>query len=86
MSVNVWVGLGFFLSLLTSSYDAMNMFFYIEAGGEQFVHCREVVHSLECPLSEFHCVQDEVWLSEQTRTFRVEVCALHKLPIIEFRR
>ena len=23
-----------------------------EAGGEQFVHCREVVHSSECPLSE----------------------------------
>ena len=27
MFVYVWVGLGFFLSLLTSSYDAMNMFF-----------------------------------------------------------
>ena len=24
----------------------------IEAGGKQFVHCREVVHSSECPLSE----------------------------------
>ena len=24
----------------------------IEAGGKQFVHCREVVHSLECRLSE----------------------------------
>ena len=24
----------------------------IEAGGEQFVHCREDVHSSECPLSE----------------------------------
>ena len=24
----------------------------IKAGGEQFVHCREVVHSSECPLSE----------------------------------
>ena len=24
----------------------------IGAGSEQFVHCREVVHSLECPLSE----------------------------------
>ena len=24
----------------------------IGAGGEQFVHCREVVHSSECPLSE----------------------------------
>ena len=23
------------------------------AGGEQFVYCREVVHSLECLLSEF---------------------------------
>ena len=23
-----------------------------KAGGEQCVHCREVVHSLECPLSE----------------------------------
>ena len=22
------------------------------AGGTQFVHCREVVHSSECPLSE----------------------------------
>ena len=27
MFVYVWVGLGFFLSLLTSSYDAMSMFF-----------------------------------------------------------
>ena len=28
---------------------------YIEAGGKQFVHCREVVlHSSECPLSEVH--------------------------------
>ena len=25
---------------------------YIQAGGEQFVHCGEVVHSSECPLSE----------------------------------
>ena len=24
----------------------------LRAGGEQFVHCREVVHSSECPLSE----------------------------------
>ena len=24
----------------------------IEAGGKQFVHCREVVRSSECPLSE----------------------------------
>ena len=24
----------------------------IYVGGEQFVHCREVVHSSECPLSE----------------------------------
>ena len=24
----------------------------IQAGGEQFVHCRDVVHSSECPLSE----------------------------------
>ena len=24
----------------------------IYAGGEQCVHCREVVHSSECPLSE----------------------------------
>ena len=24
----------------------------IQAGGEQCVHCREVVHSSECPLSE----------------------------------
>ena len=29
MFVYVWVGLGFFLSLLTSSYDAINMFFHI---------------------------------------------------------
>ena len=29
MFVYVWVGLGFFLSLLTSSYDAMNMFFHV---------------------------------------------------------
>ena len=29
LSVNVCVGLGFFLSLLTSSYDAMNMFFHV---------------------------------------------------------
>ena len=28
MFVYVWVGLGFFLSLLTSSYDAINMFFH----------------------------------------------------------
>ena len=28
MFVYVWVGLGFFLTLLTSSYDAMNMFFH----------------------------------------------------------
>ena len=28
MFVYVWMGLGFFLSLLTSSYDAMNMFFH----------------------------------------------------------
>ena len=28
MFVYVWVGLGFFLSLLTSSWDAMNMFFH----------------------------------------------------------
>ena len=27
----------------------------IGGGGEQFVHCKEVVHSSECPLSEFHC-------------------------------
>ena len=27
MFVYVWVSLGFFLSLLTSSYDAINMFF-----------------------------------------------------------
>ena len=27
-------------------------FHCILAGGEQFVHCREVVHSSECPLSE----------------------------------
>ena len=26
----------------------------IWAGGEQFVHCREVVHSSECPLSEVY--------------------------------
>ena len=24
----------------------------IQAGGKQFVHCRKVVHSSECPLSE----------------------------------
>ena len=24
----------------------------METGGEQCVHCREVVHSSECPLSE----------------------------------
>ena len=29
--VYVWVGLGFFLSLLTSSYDAINMFFHVTA-------------------------------------------------------
>ena len=29
MFVYVWVGLGFFLSLLTSSYDAINMFFHV---------------------------------------------------------
>ena len=28
MFVYVWVGLGFFLSFLTSSYDAINMFFH----------------------------------------------------------
>ena len=28
MFVYVWVGLGFFFSLLTSSYDAINMFFH----------------------------------------------------------
>ena len=32
MFVYVWVGLGFFLSLLTSSYDAMNMFFHVLQG------------------------------------------------------
>ena len=34
LSVNVvyvWVGLGFFLSLLTSSYDAIKMFFHVQA-------------------------------------------------------
>ena len=25
---------------------------YIKAGGEQYVHCGEAVHSLECPLLE----------------------------------
>ena len=25
---------------------------YVGAGDEQFVHCREVVHSSECPVSE----------------------------------
>ena len=30
MFVYVWVGLGFFLSLLTSSYDAINMFFHVK--------------------------------------------------------
>ena len=29
MFVYVWVGFGFFLSLLTSSYDAINMFFHV---------------------------------------------------------
>ena len=29
MFVYVWVGLGFFLSLLTSNYDAINMFFRV---------------------------------------------------------
>ena len=29
MFVYVWVGLGFFLSLLTSSYNAINMFFHV---------------------------------------------------------
>ena len=24
----------------------------MKVGGKQFVHCREVVHSSECPLSE----------------------------------
>ena len=29
-----------------------NVWTIIQAGGEQFVHCREVVHSSACPLSE----------------------------------
>ena len=32
MFVYVWVGLGFFLSLLTSNYDAINMFFHVVIG------------------------------------------------------
>ena len=28
--------------------------------GEQFVHCREIVHSSECPLSEVHCSRKNV--------------------------
>ena len=27
-------------------------YIWLLAGGRQFVHCREVVHSSECPLSE----------------------------------
>ena len=39
MFVYVWVGLGFFLSLLTSSYDAINMFFMLcEAGMCIIIH------------------------------------------------
>ena len=28
----------------------------IYIGGEQFVHCMEVVHSSECHYQRFHCI------------------------------
>ena len=40
MFVYVWVGLGFFLSLLTSSYDAINMFFHVSPHTD----CHRKVH------------------------------------------
>ena len=44
------------------------------AGGTQFVHCREVVHSSECPLSEvFHCILNSVCVCNIT-VCTVTVC------------
>ena len=53
----------------------------IVAGGEQFVHCREVVHSSGCPLSEvllhsvllvvnYNCLSLSLSLSELTTTYQ----------------
>ena len=39
----------------------------IEAGGKQFVHCREVVRSSECPLSEVPLYSKCLYLYSQTK-------------------
>ena len=43
----VWVGLGFFLSLLTSSYDAINMFFHAHNASKSLVSSKVVASPLQ---------------------------------------
>ena len=61
MSVYVWVGLGFFLSLLTSSYDAMNMFFHGKAGNS-VNGCVSASSSPQCSGCVVHGLSAIVWI------------------------
>ena len=53
MFVYVWVGLGFFLSLLTSSYDAINMFFHGWHCNPSITQCDQVYNDENWPAPQW---------------------------------